>query len=79
MYWAFIGGWGQEYSVKTVLKKALLFWFFGDFRCGMPLFIVILVIRRSRIISFGGYIADKIYGNHGAPWSVEILIKYAFP
>ena len=23
-------------------------------------------------------IADKIYGNHCAPWSVEILIKYAF-
>ena len=22
-------------------------------------------------------IADKIYGNHCAPWSVEILIKYA--
>ena len=25
-------------------KAALLFWFFGDFRCGMLLFIVILVI-----------------------------------
>ena len=24
-------------------------------------------------------IADKIYGNYCAPWSVEILIKYAFP
>ena len=24
-------------------------------------------------------IADKIYGNNFAPWSVEILIKYAFP
>ena len=24
-------------------------------------------------------IADKIYGNHCAPWSVEILIKYVFP
>ena len=24
-------------------------------------------------------IADKIYGNHCAPWSVEIVIKYAFP
>ena len=24
-------------------------------------------------------VADKIYGNHCAPWSVEILIKYAFP
>ena len=25
-------------------KAALLFWFFGDFRCGVLLFIVILVI-----------------------------------
>ena len=25
-------------------KAALLFWFFGDFRCGVPLYIVILVI-----------------------------------
>ena len=24
-------------------------------------------------------IADKIYGNHCAPWSVEIVIRYAFP
>ena len=26
-------------------KAALLFWFVGDFRCGVPLFIVILVNR----------------------------------
>ena len=26
------------------LKAALLFWFFGGFRCGVPLFIVMLVI-----------------------------------
>ena len=25
-------------------KAALLFWFFGGFRCGVPLFVVILVI-----------------------------------
>ena len=25
-------------------KEAFLFWFFSDFRCGVPLFIVILVI-----------------------------------
>ena len=25
-------------------KAALMFWFFGDFRCGVPLFIVMLVI-----------------------------------
>ena len=24
-------------------------------------------------------IADKIYGDHCAPWSVAILIKYTFP
>ena len=35
-------------------------------------------VRRIRIISLLA-IADKIYGNHCAPWSVEILIKYAFP
>ena len=25
-------------------KAALLFWFFGGFRCGVPLFVVMLVI-----------------------------------
>ena len=29
-------------------KAALLFWFFGDFICGVPLFIVILVIYKNR-------------------------------
>ena len=29
-------------------KTALLFWFFGDFRCGVPLLIVILVIYKYR-------------------------------
>ena len=27
-------------------KAALLFWFFGDLRCGVPLYIVILVIYK---------------------------------
>ena len=27
---------------------ALLFWIFGDFRCGVPLFIVILVIYKYK-------------------------------
>ena len=27
-------------------KEALLFWFFGDFRCGVPLFIVILAVYK---------------------------------
>ena len=43
-------------SVIKILKKviagrpkaALLFWFFGDFRCGVPLFIVIPVIYQYR-------------------------------
>ena len=29
-------------------KAALLFWFFGDFRCGVSLFIVIRVIYKYR-------------------------------
>ena len=29
-------------------KTALLFWFFSDFGCGMPLFIVILVIYKYK-------------------------------
>ena len=31
-------------------KAALLFWFFGDFRCGALLFLVILVIYKDRKI-----------------------------
>ena len=30
-------------------KAALLFWFFGDFRCGVSLFIVIRVIYKYKI------------------------------
>ena len=30
--------------LKKELLLALLFWFFGGFRCGVPLFIVMLVI-----------------------------------
>ena len=29
-------------------KAALLFWFFGEFRCGVPLFIVIPVIYKYK-------------------------------
>ena len=29
-------------------KAALLLWFFGDFRCGVPLFFVILVIYKYK-------------------------------
>ena len=29
-------------------KAALLFWFFGDFRCGVPLFIIIRVIYKCK-------------------------------
>ena len=45
------------------------------------------VIKRTKSILFFDVlvlfhllaVADKIYGNHCAPWAVEILIKYAFP
>ena len=30
------------------LKAALLFWFFGDFRCGVLLFMVIFVIYKYK-------------------------------
>ena len=30
-------------------KAALLFWFFGDFRCGMLLYTVILAIYKYKI------------------------------
>ena len=30
-------------------KAALLFWLFGDFNCGVPLLIVILVIHKTEI------------------------------
>ena len=38
--------WLKSFSVfsRTDPKAALLFWFFGGFRCGVPLFIVMLVI-----------------------------------
>ena len=29
-------------------KAALLFWFFGGFRCGVPLFVVMLVIFKYK-------------------------------
>ena len=32
----------QQYVLLSL--AALLFWFFGGFRCGVPLFIVMLVI-----------------------------------
>ena len=40
------------HSKKTLIagrpKAALLFWFFSDFRCGLPLFIVIRIIYKNR-------------------------------
>ena len=35
----------ENYGDLTAPKAALLFWFFGDFRCGVSLFIVIHVIN----------------------------------
>ena len=44
-------GWSTTNQLKPLSnfiagrpKAALLFWFFGGFRCGVPLFIVMLVI-----------------------------------
>ena len=34
-----------SYFIAGRPKAALLIWFFGDFKCGVPLFIVILVIN----------------------------------
>ena len=33
-----------RYFIAGRPKAALLFWFFGGFRCGVPLFIIMLVI-----------------------------------
>ena len=35
-------------SLLAVPKAALLFWFFGDFRCGVLLYMVIQVIYRYK-------------------------------
>ena len=37
-----------SYFIAGRPKAALLFWFFGDFRCGALLFIVILVIYKYK-------------------------------
>ena len=39
----------HEFHINFIVgrpKAALLFWFFGDFRCGVSLFIVICVIYK---------------------------------
>ena len=36
------------YFIAVRPNAALLFWFFGDFRCGVSLFIVIRVINKYR-------------------------------
>ena len=35
---------GRPQTIAGRPKAALLFWFFGGFKCGVPLFFVILVI-----------------------------------
>ena len=35
-------------EIKSTPKAALLFWFFGDFRCGALLFMVIHVIYKYK-------------------------------
>ena len=42
------------------------------------LFVVIFCLFDVVVLFHLLAIADKIYGNHCASWSVEILIKYAF-
>ena len=37
---------GNQTSGSGNQQTALLFWLFGDFRCGVPLFTVILVIYK---------------------------------
>ena len=34
----------KNHKAELQNEAALLFWFFGGFRCGVPLFIVMLVI-----------------------------------
>ena len=36
-----------NYDLLLAVQR-LLFWFFGDFRCGVPLFIVILVMYKYK-------------------------------
>ena len=47
-----IFGWSTETSSSNFIagrpKAVLLFWFFGSFRCGVSLFIVILVIYKYK-------------------------------
>ena len=37
-----------QYFIAGRPKAALLFWFFGVFRCGVPLFIVMLVVYKYK-------------------------------
>ena len=48
--WSAANYWSpQVFSLLAVrTKAALLFWFFGDFRCGALLFMVILVIYKYK-------------------------------
>ena len=44
---------GMDFEAPSIFiagrpEAALLFWFFGEFRCGVSLFIVILVIYKYR-------------------------------
>ena len=54
-----LGVWGRGLVDRTLVeapsnfiagrsKAALLFWFFGDFRCGMLFFMVILVVCKYK-------------------------------
>ena len=38
----------HSYFIAGRPKAALLFWFFGDFRCDVPIFIFILVVYKYK-------------------------------
>ena len=42
-------------------KEALLFWFFSDFRCGVPLFIVIFFIYKNK---YKQMLTVRLAGDH---------------
>ena len=50
-----------------ILLLALLFWCFGGFRCGVPLFIVMLVVRLA-----GGH----LYGKQLFTWLSLVVVSF---
>ena len=63
-------------------QAALLFWFFGDFRCGMSLFMVILVIykyKKVKIVVKCRLAGDLLCGKLLLTWlSLVLSLKASF-